>query len=231
MLSHVRPYSSISSSLSDTVSFVCATSVESSHVTRLRDYDLPGKPKGNLGITIVDAALATSAASIFFDRVQIGDRFFRDGATGSNNPIDDVWIEAENLWNSDDDAVINDMLGCLLSVGTGNPGMRPLQEKSWKFLSETLVQIATDTEQKAEKFEHVHRNLLKISDRRYYRFNVEQGLQDVGLEEYKLKGQIETATEEYLAKRTQENEIRACAQILKMKECMDHSMISEEDFS
>ncbi len=189
-------------SLSD-VSFVCATSVESSHVTRLRDYDLPSKPKVNPGMTIVDAAPATSAASTFFDRVQIGDRFYCDGATSSNNPVDDVWIEAENLWNEDDDEVINSMLGCLLSIGTGNPGMRPLHEKSWKFLSQTLVQIAKDTEQKTEKFEHVHRNLLKISDKQYYRFNVEQRLQDVGLEVYKLKGQIETATEEYLAKRTQ----------------------------
>ena len=60
---------------------------------------------------------------------------------------------------------------------------------------------------------------------------MEQGLQEVGLEEYKLKGQVETATEEYLAKRAQENEIRACAQILKLKDCMEHSMIGVEDWS
>ena len=182
-------------------------------------------------MTIVEAALATSAASTFFDRVQIGDRFFRDGATGANNPINEVWIEAENIWNDDEEEQLYDMVGCVLSVGTGNPGVKPLNEKSWKFLSETLVKIATDTEQKAAQFEHVHRTLLKLSDKRYYRFNVEQGLQDVGLEEYKLKGQIETVTEEYLAKRTQENEIRACAQILKAKDCMEHSMIGVEDWS
>ena len=216
--------------MADAVSFVCANSIESANVTRMRDYDLSGKPKDSLDVTIVDAALATSAASTFFDRVHIGDRFFRDGATGSNNPIDDVWIEAENLWNDEGDSLIDQMLGCILSIGTGNPGMRPLHEKSWKFLSQTLVQVATDTK-KAEKFEHVHRNLLKLSDKRYYRFNVEQGLQDVGIEEYKLKGQIETATEEYLAKRTQENEIRACAQILQARRRMAHSMISEDDFS
>ena len=114
--------------------------------------------------------------------------YFRDGATGANNPIDDVWIEAENIWNDDEEVQLHDIIGCLVSIGTGNPGMKPLHEKSWKFLSETLVKIATDTEQKAEKFEHVHRVLLKSSDKRYYRFNVEQGLQEVGLEEHKLIG-------------------------------------------
>ena len=109
--------------------------------------------------------------------------------------------------------------------------MKPLHEKSWKLLTETLVKIASDTEQKTENFEHVHQVLLKPSNKGYYRFNVEQGLQDVGLEEYKLTGQIETATEEYLAKRTQENEIRTCAQILKLKECIEHSIIGIEDWS
>ena len=219
---------------SNAISFVCATAVESSKITRIRDYDLPGKPIGKpigrSSMTIVEAALATSAASTFFEPVQIGDRFFRDGVTGSNNPINDVWIEADNLWNDDGKALMDDMLRCLLSIGTGNPGMKRLHENSWKFLSETLIKIATDTEQKARTFEDLHRKLLNTG-KRYYRFNVEQGLQDVGPEEYKLKGQIETATEEYLGKRTEENEVRECARLMKAKECKEHSMMTEEDFS
>ena len=73
-------------------------------------------------MTIVDAAPARSAALTFFDRVQIGDRYFRDGATGANNPIDDVWIEAGNIWNDDEEVQLQDMIGCLLSISTGNPG-------------------------------------------------------------------------------------------------------------
>lgn len=34
--------------------------------------------------------------------------------------------------------------------------------------------------------------------KRYYRFNVDQGLQDIGLAEYQEQGRIEAATEGYL---------------------------------
>ncbi len=93
------------------------------------------------------------------------------------------------------------------------------------------MKIATDTEQKAKRFEQVHHVLLKPSDKRYYRFNVQQGLQDIGLEEYKLSGQIKTATRKYLEPETRENEIRECAKILRAKNCMLHSLVGVEDWS
>lgn len=211
--------------------FVCAISGESANIIRLRDYDLPGRPQDRLAMTIVEAALATSAAATFFDRVQINGRFFRDGGTGANNPIEQVWIEAGYIWNDDDELQLNEIVGCVLSIGTGNPRMEPFSENTWKFLSETLVNIATDTEREAVNFEHVHRVLLRTADKRYYRFNVQQGLQSVGLEEYKLKTQIETATEKYLTSSAQEIEIRACAKILRAKNFMLHSLVGVEDWS
>jgi predicted acylesterase/phospholipase RssA len=62
---------------------------------RLRSYSLPDEL--NIPATICDAALATSAATGFFDPVSIGVRRFVDGALGANNPVDEVEGEASNI--------------------------------------------------------------------------------------------------------------------------------------
>ena len=68
---------------------------------------------------------------ILWQHVIIGDRYFRDCATGANNLIDDVWVKAENIWNDDEEVQLHDIIDCLLSIGTGNStGMKPLHEKS-----------------------------------------------------------------------------------------------------
>ena len=53
-------------------------------------------------MTIVEAALATSAATTFFKSVTIGVRKYVDGALGSNNPVEYVWNEAQSKWCPDD---------------------------------------------------------------------------------------------------------------------------------
>lgn len=45
-----------------------------------------------------EAARATSAASSFFNSIYIGDEGFVDDASGANNPIDEVWSEARDIW-------------------------------------------------------------------------------------------------------------------------------------
>lgn len=221
---------SISEYRTDLSRFVCATSAESSSIVRLRDYDIPGAAKESLEFTVVQAALATSAASTFFDRVKIGDRFFRDGGTGANNPIFDVWNEAQDLWDNEE-GQIHDIVACVMSVGTGDPGMKSFGEKMGE-LAKTLVAIATDTDAQANCFGDVHRALLVQKNLRYHRLNVEQGLQDVGLEEYQKKGQIEEATRKYLNSRETKVAIQLCAKVLREKTCMLHSLVSgESDFS
>jgi hypothetical protein len=63
-----------------------------------------------------------------------------------------------------------------------------------------------------------HRNLTKTDGRqRYFRFNVDQGLQEVGLEEYKKTPLVEAATEEYMESPDRENLEALCANNLKLK--------------
>jgi hypothetical protein len=88
------------------------------------------------------------------------------------------------------------MLKCVVSVGTGNPGTSAIGDEP-RTIFETLKTIATQTENTERVFAQRHRDLLD-RDQRYYRFNVEQGLQKVGLEEYERQGEIIDATAKYL---------------------------------
>ena len=77
---------------SNEISFVCTVDRDMKDIVRLRSYSLPDEP--NIRATICQAALATSAATTFFDPVSIGARTFADGVLGANNPVDEVEGEA-----------------------------------------------------------------------------------------------------------------------------------------
>jgi predicted acylesterase/phospholipase RssA len=195
--------------------FVCATAQETKGISRLRSYSLSGELGNQDPPTICEAALATSAATGFFDAVKIGARTFVDGALGANNPVEEVEDEAMKIW-CPDTGELKPLVKCFISIGTGNPGKRPLEDKAWKFLSKSLVEIATETEQTANKFSGRWRGHL--STKRYFRFNVHQGLQGLGLAEYQKEGAIEAATLEYLDETDQHLRLQDCARNLKQKQ-------------
>ena len=86
-----------------------------------------------------------SAAASYFEPVTIRGLKFVDGALGANNPVDEVWSEALNIWCPSDD-VLEPLVQCFVSIGTGKPGLKPLNERLRKFHSETLKEIAVETE-------------------------------------------------------------------------------------
>jgi hypothetical protein len=147
--------------------------------------------------------------------VSIRDRSFADGGLGSNNPVDEVEGEAANIW-CPETGDLKPLVKCFISIGTGNPGKKAFEDSLIKFLSQTVVQIATETENTEKKF--IARWAKHFDEKRYYRFNVEQGLQEIGLDEYKKKGAIEAATEAYLTHIAQKFRIRDCIQNLRLKQ-------------
>ncbi|GIC94699.1 uncharacterized protein Aud_002028 [Aspergillus udagawae] len=167
--------------------------------------------------TICEAALATSAATGFFTPVLIGPRCFVDGALGANNPVDEVEGEASNIW-CPDTGDLKPLVKCFISIGTGNPGKRAIEDNLFKFFSKTLVAISTETEETERKF--IARWAGHFNQKRFFRFNVEQGLQNVGLTEYKEQGLIEAATHEYIAHQNQKFRVRDCVQNLRQKQCV-----------
>ena len=198
---------------SDKASFVCTADRYTKDIVRLRSYSLPHE--GNVGTTICQAGLATSAATTFFDPVSIGDRSFADGGLGANNPVEEVEGEASNIW-CPDTGDLKPLVKCFVSIGTGNPGKKPFENSIIKFLGSTVVQIATETENTEKKF--IARWAQHLDEKRYFRFNVEQGLQGIGLEEYKKKGEMEAATESYLTHTAQKFRVRDCIQNMRLKQ-------------
>lgn len=193
--------------------FVCAVANETAGTTRLRSYSLPDE--SNIPATICEAALATSAATTFFDPVSVGARKFVDGGLGTNNPVEEVEREASNIWCADS-GELKPQVKCLISIGTGHPGKKAIEATLVKLLSETLVSIATETENTEGRFAARWRR--QFDENRYFRFNVEQGLQDIGLAEYNEQGKIEAATDEYLGHIVQKTRMRDCVMNLKLKE-------------
>ncbi|KAI9675964.1 MAG: hypothetical protein M1829_003202, partial [Trizodia sp. TS-e1964] len=196
--------------------FVCAKACEISKTVLLRSYR-SDDDLNNIPASISEAIRATSAATGFFDSVEIGPqrREFADGALGANNPAEQLWNEAQAIWCHGEDAELKKLLKCFVSIGTGNPGSKPISEGPLKFFSETLVRLATQTEDTAKAF--VERHRLLYENKRYFRFNVQQGLQDVGLEEFKKAALLDAATAEYMDQQESKSAANACAANLKQK--------------
>ena len=167
---------------------------------------------------IWEAARATSAASGFFDPISIGKhgQEYVDAGLGCNNPVQEVWTEAQDIW-SPGEGDLATLVKCFISIGTGNPGTSPIEDSAFKMLTKTLGVIATETEKTAETFVKSHRDLY--SQKRYFRFNVDQGLQSVGLEEYKKENEIVSATTLYMESQHMALQVQSCSQAMKIKEC------------
>ena len=200
------------------LSFVCAVRKENKAVARIRAYQ-SNRALVEDRAKIWEAARATSAASGFFDPITIGKhgQEYVDAGLGCNNPVDEVWTEAQDIWspNGDDLAAL---VRCFISIGTGNPGTSPVEDSVWKMFSKTLTAIVTETERTAETFQRKHRGLF--DRQRCFRFNVDQGLQNVGLEEYQKRKEIVSATSEYMESQRMQAPMRKCAEAMGDKDCM-----------
>jgi hypothetical protein len=129
--------------------------------------------------------------------------------------VDEVEGEASNIW-CPETGDLKPLVKCFISIGTGNPGKKPFEGKMVKFLGRTVVQIATETENTERRF--IARWARHFDEKGYFRFNVEQGLQEVGLQEYKKKGVMEAATEGYLTHMAQKFRVRDCIQNMRLKQ-------------
>lgn len=196
--------------------FVCATSRETSETVCLTSYRTR---RGNSdllnSVTIWEACRATSAATSFFDPIAVG-RFgeeFVDGATGANNPVREVWNQAQLVWGPEP---LEGKVKCLVSIGAGVPSLKPFKNDVYN-IGDTLAAIATETEATAERFRR-ERALLD-STGRYYRFNVVRGLEEIGLEEAKKVKEMAAATRRYINSHEVHKQMQACAGSIVGREC------------
>ena len=130
-----------------------------------------------------------------------------DGALHYNNPVHVVWDEAKSVW----DTSTSRPIGCIVSIGTGKPVIGGVGKRGHDILK-ALVEMATDTEKTAREF-RIRISQMPETDRpKYYRFNVERGLEGIALEEWTQFKKLTEATCSYLNE--QREEIAACTSAL-----------------
>ncbi|KAF1979185.1 FabD/lysophospholipase-like protein, partial [Bimuria novae-zelandiae CBS 107.79] len=131
----------------------------------------------NYECSIWEAARATSAAPPYFGPVTFrgaNAATFVDGAVRANNPINLVMRDARNVWSTQ-------IIGCVLSIGTGKVHIKGLIEKNAKLhdIVKTMVKMASDAEATARSFKMSEKELAAAGI--YHRFNVEHGMGEVEL--------------------------------------------------
>jgi hypothetical protein len=132
-----------------------------------------------------------------------------DGALGNNNPVRSLMDECANLWPSR-------KIGCILSIGTGVPPSVDVG-RTLKPILKVLKSMATETEKTARQFGHEMRRTYGANQKVYYRFNVQQGLEKIGLEEWKHNDTVQVATRDYLDE--ERGQVDACASQLYEPVC------------
>ena len=171
--------------------------------------------------TICQAALATSAATSFFRPVVVGPCQYVDGALRNNCPVNEVEAEAQHLWCSDQ-VELKSLVKCFLSIGTGIPVKEELSDNLLGLIA-NLKSLATDTEATYKNFED--RWPRQVNEKRLFRFDVAQGLQNVGLDDYKKLGIIVGTTDGYMNEGDQQIKLQACTENLMDKECTYNSIL------
>lgn len=164
---------------------------------------------------IWEAARATSAATTFFDPITIDGETFVDGATGANNPVNELWSEAGDIWG-DGGGLDPSKVQSLVSIGTGTPASVAFGPDV-AGLSRALKAISTETEMTASTFQKHHSKLFQAG--RAFRFSVVAGLEHVGLHEVEKWDEIKASTNAYMQAEDTFIKLRQCALMLKERQC------------
>ena len=161
-----------------------------------------GSPDDHLDVTICEAARATSAAPTFFKRQEIDHQGqtheLVDGAMGANNPTRLLIAEVQSVFPP------SKGVSCIVSIGTGKKDISDVKAPS---LFQRIVMpgvpfsalramkdITTNCEAVSEELERRFYDTPNL----YHRFNVEHGLEKIGLDKYKQLGVIKSKTIQYL---------------------------------
>lgn len=137
---------------------------------------------------------------------------FVNGPLGANNPVRTLWNQAQDVWGDQ----LHGRLQCIVSIGTGVPALVPVRD-DLSGIWATYRELVTETEMTAEQFRRDKSNL--DDEGRYYRFNVDQGLEEKGLEESKKKKEIAAATQRYFESQAVFKQLQACANSIAGREC------------
>ncbi|KAI9686366.1 MAG: hypothetical protein M1822_003711 [Bathelium mastoideum] len=190
--------------------FVCCT-LENGRAYRIRSYNSTHEP--GLPFTVWQAARATTAAPGFFDPLRFEDiATLRDGGLRNNNPINEVMDEIRTEFDDRD-------ISCLISIGSG-VSKTEVFGRGLVSIAKKCAKIATDTEQAERTFRSNHASPNQRLHGRYFRFQVEQGLQGFGMDEWENMNRIWTVTTSYLDDSVRRNMLSQCGEKLAQPRSM-----------
>jgi hypothetical protein len=174
---------------------------------RIRNYQSQNEP--GLPMAVWQAARATSAAPTFFDPLRVGNMTtLRDGGLRNNNPVMEAMNEIESEFGATDSDI-----ACLVSIGTGVSKTEFFRD-DLRSVAEACAKIATETEETEATFRRVYAALGKPLHERYFRLEVDQGLQEMGMEEWRKMSQVFSVTTTYLNGGHSQEMIGRCAALL-----------------
>ncbi|KAJ7812563.1 acyl transferase/acyl hydrolase/lysophospholipase [Mycena olivaceomarginata] len=197
------------------IRFVCAMNAANMSLPVLfRTYNTLDHPAMNC--TIWEAGRATSAAPAFFKQIKIGlsgiEEAFVDGGLGHNNPTASLLSEAKHLFP-------DHQIACIISLGTGQPHTISIPKPSPlnRFLPFDVVkaiqEMATDCEKEHQAFAHRFNGIANF----YFRFNVEQGMQNIQLNQWERLGDVAANTRQYIQSQLVTNQLADAARSLSEK--------------
>ena len=144
-------------------------------------------------IPIWEVARATSAAPSYFKEVEIEGRLYLDGGFGANNPCVEIFEEVRKLSNYNSASTKT-----VISIGTGmhkNQRIQTRRRRTKIFLYDEFgkfIHYLNFARKWATNSENIHIDMLRrkqgLHHLKYERFNVEDGLDDMKLDEWKVRG-------------------------------------------
>ncbi|KAK4244609.1 acyl transferase/acyl hydrolase/lysophospholipase [Corynascus novoguineensis] len=180
----------------------------------LRSYDSRREPAPEFDCKIWEAGRATCAIGLAFKPIQIGQSVFHDDGAGNFNPS----------MTALDEAVINEWpgreVGVFVSVGTGKrPRGSDANSSLWYegFLGE-FAEARRKLIAKIEGCEKIHELMKKehlskrgVNIENYYRWNVEVGVGEFGMNEWHRLADISTNTRRYLAREEEQKMVQSAS--------------------
>ena len=143
---------------------VCYEAKNTRDAKRIRSYKQ--KSDENIPATISEAALATSAATRYYQAVIIDGSQYVARALRYNNLVTEVEADAKLLW-CPDQVELKSLIKCFLSIGTGQLAKGAKEDNALKLAFGSIIKIVTDTEETHRCFNdrwfHLRRNRCSAS--------------------------------------------------------------------
>ncbi|CAE6489093.1 unnamed protein product [Rhizoctonia solani] len=140
-----------------------------------------------------EALYATMAHPDFFKSIDIAEGSlkysFVGGELGNSNPLAHVLAEVRDLYP-------DQYVSCIMSVGAGHAHTIRISNTSHRKTSLAMKAMATGSDRVAEEMARRFQDTTGV----YFRFNVDQGIQDVGTDDWEKLGTVGMHTRAYLSK-------------------------------